>query len=73
MSDLFATATALTGIRKAFDNVGRTAARVAAGGDPGRLPEDLVALRESEFQVKANTAVLRTADEMIGTLLDRLA
>ncbi len=73
MSDLSATATALTGIRKAFENLDRTASRSAAGRDPGRLPEDLVALRESEFQVKANTAVIRTADEMIGTLLDRLA
>ncbi len=73
MSDLSATATALTGIRKAFENVDRTATRIASGSDPGRLPEDLVALRESAIQVKANTAVVRTADEMIGTLLDRLA
>jgi len=42
-------------------------------GHPGdSLPTDLVALKTSQFLYDANAAVVRTSNEMLGTLIDTL-
>ena len=62
---------AQSGLAAGFARLDGAAARVATGA-PAE-PEDLVALLQSRQQVAANAAVVRTADDMIGTLLDVLA
>jgi hypothetical protein len=70
---LDAVGSALQGMRSSLDQLDRTARRVAAADDPGDLPEALAGLREADWAMQANAAVVRTAGEMVGTLLDRLA
>jgi flagellar hook protein FlgE len=48
-------------------------ARAGTGSDGGDLTTSLVDLKSSEQQVKASAAVIRTADDMLGTLIDTLA
>jgi hypothetical protein len=58
------------GMQRAFAQAGEAAARIADGEV---TPDNMVALLESEALVKANAAVLRTADDMIGWLFDEKA
>lgn len=61
---------ALQGLNRAFHQVD-TAARRVADGEPQAA--DAVALMTAETGVKANAAVLRSADEMTDRLLDIIA
>lgn len=55
-------------------NVQRMAAVPYQFADPDFGPVDaIVELKQSELGVKANAAVIRTADEMFGTLIDVIA
>lgn len=72
MSGMSAMASALFGMRAALAQVDRTARALAGPSDPARLPGQLVALKEAEHAFAANTAVVRTADRMVGSLLDVL-
>ena len=64
---------ALTGIQAHLESFDRTAERIARTAPTGDLAGDLVQLMIDRHGVAAGGAVLRTADEMVGTLLDRLA
>lgn len=69
-----AVSAAREGTSRALAGLDRTARRIADGApDPGALPQAMVDLSQLEVAVKANTAVIRTADGMVGTLLDALA
>jgi len=63
----------LAGIGAGFDRLDRVAGRIASEGAEGDLAGNLVELQLARHEVRANVAVVRTADEMIGTLLDVLA
>ena len=57
----------------AFDRVSRAADRIARNGADDDLAANVVDMLKARQHVRANVAVVRTADEMIGTLLDVLA
>jgi hypothetical protein len=58
------------GMQRAFAQAGEAAERIAAGEV---TPDNMIDLMEAEALAKANTAVLRTADDMIGWLFDERA
>ena len=58
------------GMQRAFAQAGEAAARISEGEV---TPDNMVSLLESEVLVKANAAVLSTADDMIGWLFDEKA
>lgn len=65
------------GISAALERAGRAATTIArgagaAGGD-GDLVGALVSLRTEQVALAANALVVRTADQMLGTMLDLLA
>lgn len=67
-----ALSSAAAGINAAFARLDASAARTAA--DPlGNLAGEAVERITAKTELSANVAVLRTADEMTGTLLDMLA
>jgi hypothetical protein len=63
---------ALTGIASRIASFDRGAARIATPGDP-TLDRDVVQSIDDSDGLKANVAVARTADEMVGTLIDIVA
>lgn len=63
---------ALSGIASRIDSFDRGAARIATPNDP-TLDWDVVQSLDDSAGVKANVAVARTADEMVGTLIDIVA
>ena len=62
----------LLGISTGFDRLDHAARNIARDGAGGDLSGNLVELMRAGHDVKANVAALRTADDMIGTLLDVL-
>lgn len=64
---------AAAGVSAAFDGMNRAAANIARNGAGGDLQDDIVRLMQARHDVKANVAVIRTADKTIGTLIDVLA
>lgn len=67
--------TALMGIQRGLTGVGRAVAKIASTGqfnneNPDDLVKAVVQLQESKQQVQASARAVRTADEMMGTLLD---
>ncbi|MGE0815290.1 MAG: flagellar hook protein FlgE [Vicinamibacterales bacterium] len=65
--------TAAHGIAAGFDRLDRTADRIARDADSQDVAANMVDLLRARQDVRANVAVARTADQMIGTLLDELA
>ena len=65
--------TARGGINAGFDRLDRAAGRIARDGADGDLARNTVDQMQSAHEVRANIAVVRTADEMIASLLDVLA
>jgi hypothetical protein len=63
----------LSGIAAGFERLDKAAARVARDGAEGDLGGNMIDLMKARHQVRVSTAVIRTADETIGTLLDVLA
>ena len=63
---------ALAGMASRIDSFDRSAARIATPGDP-TLERDIVKTLDDSDGLKANVAVARTADEMVGTLIDIVA
>ncbi len=59
-------------IRTAMEANRRVAGRLA-GGDTSRVAEDMVELIENKHSVGIGVALIKTADEMQGTLIDLLA
>lgn len=59
------------GVAQQARSGGGVAASVQSTGQVGtRLEEDLVAQMSATYSFKANLQTLRTADQMLGTLLD---
>lgn len=68
----------LQGIQKGMQGLSENAASIASVGtttapDTANLTEAMVAMKQNELQVAASTAVIKHANESIGTLLDVLA
>jgi flagellar hook protein FlgE len=66
---------ALLGIQRGLTGAGRAVAKIASAGqfnndNPTDLAKAVVQLHEAKIQVQASARALRTADEMMGTLLD---
>jgi len=64
--------TAVAGINSRLDSFQRAAARIAKPADP-TLERDIVKTIDDASGVAANAKVARTADEMVGTLIDIFA
>jgi len=60
----------LDGMRRSQRNLEEAAHGIARGE---LSPERMVSLIEAEGSFKANAAVMRTADRMVGTILDTVA
>lgn len=58
-----------TGMANASDAAGKIA-RLGTTEKDGDFVTPMVDLKQSELQVKASAAVIKSADEMIGTLID---
>jgi hypothetical protein len=63
----------LSGIRGGFDRLAASAVRIARDGAGGDLAGNVVDMMRARQDVRANAATLRTADQMIGFLLDVMA
>ena len=66
----------VTGIQRGLDDARQAAHEIATAVDsenPTEVVQPLVDLKEAELQVKTNAEVIRTEDEMVGTLLDEMA
>ncbi|HEU5078237.1 MAG TPA: hypothetical protein VFT72_03455 [Opitutaceae bacterium] len=61
---------AASGMNRAFSKANAAGAQIANGDIE---PQPFVDLIEAKASLKANAAVMRTADEMLGTLLDEKA
>jgi hypothetical protein len=61
------------GISRGFTRLERAAQGLAAADDTSNLPAAAVDLVSAKTEVRANTAVLRATDRLLGTLLDVLA
>lgn len=66
---------ALNGIQKGYNNLHKHADYIASADmlsdeNSETLPESLVGLKSAELQVKASMQVIKSVDDMIGTLLD---
>lgn len=58
-----------TSLARANDAAGRIA-RFGTTSQNGDLATPIVDLKSSELQAKASAAVIKTADEVLGTLID---
>jgi len=70
-------ATGIAGVQTGLQQAQKAAETIASAGttepeanSQASLTEVAVELKLSETQVKASAAVIKTADEMIGTLID---
>jgi flagellar hook protein FlgE len=63
-------ATAVSGLKRAENNLDDTAQNIAEGSLD---PKDIVELSQTSNDFKANTAVIRTENEMSKSLLDIVA
>ena len=69
--------TALLGMQRGLTGVGSAVAKIAGAGqfnneNPNDLVKAVVQLQDAKIQVHASARALRTADEMLGTLLDEM-
>jgi hypothetical protein len=71
--------TGIQGLQAGFGRANQAAGEIARAGTTadtagkGDLATSLVDLKVSEQQVKASAAVIKTADDMLGTLIDTMA
>jgi len=70
----------ITGINRGMQSFTQNAKQIASATTPtpekdatGALEKPLVGMISDEKQVAASSKVIKTADEMIGTLLDTMA
>jgi hypothetical protein len=61
------------GINTGLDRLNRVAGRIARDGAQSDLAGNFVEVMKARREVRANAAVVRAADETIGTLIDVLA
>ncbi len=65
--------TGVQGVQKGIARANDAAGAIARNGtteQDGDLATPIVELKRSELQVKASAAVVKTADEVVGTLID---
>jgi hypothetical protein len=60
----------LSGITAGMDRLNAAAGRIARDGADGDLSGNMVALIRASEDVRMNVAVVRKANEMLGSLLD---
>lgn len=60
----------LEGIRRGVEQAGEAAGKIASGDVS---PENIVSEIQATIVVKANSVAMRTADEILGTILDAKA
>lgn len=70
MSSLAIAASALSGAYGRFDRAAGEVLAAAPTGDLASLSQAFVGMAEAKTDVRAAAAVLRTADQMTGALLD---
>ncbi len=68
----------LAGVQKGLQGARENAAQIASAeqmssSSPTSVVEPLIGLKQAEMQVAVSAQVIKTADEMIGTLIDELA
>ena len=64
---------ALSVLNGASTQMHAVSTRIASEGASGDLATSVVQMSEARAQVKAAVAIVKTADEMIGTIIDVLA
>jgi hypothetical protein len=65
--------TGVQGVQAGMQRANRAAGEIARAGtseEGGDLATPIIDLKLSELQVKASAAVIKTADEVVGTLID---
>ena len=60
----------IAGWKAALKSLDRTAQQIASNSDEVDPAQSMVDLKVAETSAKANLKTIKTADEMIGTLLD---
>ena len=65
----------IQGLQAGMGRANQASGEIARAGTTGSgdLAKSMVDLKVSEQQVKASAAVVKTADDMLGTLIDTLA
>lgn len=66
---------ALVGMQRGLTGAGRAVAKIASAkqfnnDNPTDMAKAMVELQQAKVQVQASARAVRTADEMLGTLLD---
>jgi len=64
------------GLQAGLSRANQAAGQIARSGtteENGDLATPIVDLKSSELQVKASAAVIKTADDLLGTLIDTTA
>ena len=64
---------AMQGLADGFDRFNRAADRISRDTELGDLAGNVVQMQQARHEVRANLAVLKTADELVGSLLDVFA
>ncbi len=62
----------LYGIQNAYKKINKSAENIA-NSKLENLPEDMVNLMEGQREVEANLKVIKTNDELLGTIIDTFA
>ena len=62
----------LNAIQQIYGKINKTAKSIASN-NLDRLPEDMVNLMVNQREVEANLKVIKTNDELIGTIIDTFA
>lgn len=68
--------TGVQGLQSGLNRANQAAGQIARSGtttENGDLATPIVELKNSELQAKASAAVIKTADELLGTLIDTKA
>lgn len=65
-------ANAVAGLRRGMDGLDRDAAEIASAskGDDANITTSLVDSKINKLQVEANASVIRTLDDVLGSLFD---
>lgn len=64
---------AVNGVAAGFDRLNQAAAGIARDGDGDQVAGNMVDLMRAKNEVRTNLAVIKSADEMTGTILDLFA
>ncbi|MCC5796591.1 hypothetical protein [Methylophaga lonarensis] len=73
MSNIPAIQSAMTGIQSGISKINRNAADIASqsvAGDAADLTRSLIDMRQNQLQVEASIKVVKTSNEVLGSLLD---